>query len=87
MHQCMYKHVHVPVYHDVLSSSPVAYNPKSSEYIRKKYKKKLAYFEERCGLISYLSSSMSHGYQEPAVRPIDFNHKMENFLGLKQSVF
>ena len=62
----------------------LAYNPKSNEYIRKKYKKKLIHFEEKCDLISYLSSTMRQGYQEPALRPIDFKHKMSNFLGLKE---
>jgi adenylate/nucleoside-diphosphate kinase len=61
-----------------------AYNPKSSDYVRNKYKKKLAYFEEKCSLISYLSSSMSSGYCEPCTRPIDFDHKISRFLGLKQ---
>ena len=63
-----------------------AYNPKSSDYIRKKYKKKLAYFEEKCGLIPYLSSSMKRGYQEPLMRLIDFDHKIDRFLGLKQCI-
>ena len=64
--------------------SSTAYNPKSSNYIRKKYKKKLAYFEDKCGLILYLSSSMRSGYQEPLMRPIDFDNKIGRFLGLKQ---
>ena len=63
--------------------SSAAFNPTSSDYIRKKYKRKLAAFEDKCGLIPYLSSSMSSGYQEPFTRPIDFDHKIGRFLGLK----
>lgn len=60
-----------------------AFNPKSNEYIRNKYKRKLARFEEQCQLIGYLSSSMQRGYKEPQERPIDFHHKMASFLKLK----
>ena len=61
----------------------LAYNPKSSDFVRKKYKRKLAKFDEQCQLIAYLSSSMKTGYQEPNERPIDFQHKMGSFLDLK----
>ena len=67
-----------------LSIFITAYNPKSSDYVRSKYKKKLAYFEEKCGLIAYLSTSMCSGYYEPSMRPIDFDHKISRFLALKQ---
>lgn len=62
----------------------LAYNPKSSDFVRKKYKRKLAKFDEQCQLIAYLSASMKTGYQEPNERPIDFQHKMGSFLDLKR---
>ena len=61
-----------------------AFNPKSKGYIRQKYKRKIAHFEEKCALIKYLSVTMGHGYHEPAERPIDFGHKVGKFLQLKQ---
>ncbi|MBN3311086.1 KAD9 kinase, partial [Amia calva] len=60
-----------------------AYNPRNSEYIRKKYKKKMERFEESCELISYLGSKMTQKYKEPRERPIDFDHKLQTFLALK----
>ncbi|XP_007484490.2 adenylate kinase 9 isoform X1 [Monodelphis domestica] len=60
-----------------------AFNPKGSEYSRKKYKKKLEQFIERCELISYLGSKMTRKYKEPQFRAIDFDHKLQTFLSLK----
>lgn len=60
-----------------------AFNPKGSEYSRKKYKKKLEQFVERCELITYLSSKMTRKYKEPQFRAIDFDHKLQTFLSLK----
>ena len=69
--------------HIFLLFAVLAYNPKNSDFVRKKYKRKLVKFEEQCQLIAYLSSSMKTGYQEPNERPIDFQHKMGSFLNLK----
>lgn len=60
-----------------------AYNPKSSEYVRKKYKQKLMRFEEECELIGYLGKEMTNRYREPEELPIDFDHKLSTFLALK----
>nr|XP_034380594.1 adenylate kinase 9 [Arvicanthis niloticus] len=60
-----------------------AFNPKGSEYSRKKYKKKMEQFVERCELITYLSSKMTQKYKEPQFRAIDFDHKLQTFLSLK----
>ena len=60
-----------------------AYNPKSSEYVRKKYKRKLMRFEEECELIGYLGKEMTSRYREPEDLPIDFEHKLSTFLALK----
>lgn len=59
-----------------------AFNHKSSEYTCKKYKKKLAMFEENCALIPYLSSTMRGNYRPPSERPIDFEFKLNRFLAL-----
>lgn len=60
-----------------------AYNPKSTEYVRKKYKQKLMRFEEECELIGYLGKEMTARYREPDELPIDFDHKLSVFLALK----
>nr|XP_020863790.1 adenylate kinase 9 isoform X3 [Phascolarctos cinereus] len=60
-----------------------AFNPKGSEYSRKKYKKKLEQFIERCELIPYLGSKMTRKYKEPQFRAIDFDHKLQTFFSLK----
>jgi len=62
-----------------------AFNPKSKEYVRDKYKKKLRDFEDSCELISYLSRIMKRKYCEPEDRPIDFNYKLSSFVGLQSS--
>ncbi|XP_042310178.1 adenylate kinase 9 isoform X2 [Sceloporus undulatus] len=60
-----------------------AYNPRSSDYIRKKYKRKLEQFVDHCELIPYLGTKMTQKYKEPQNRPIDFDHKLQTFLSLK----
>ena len=60
-----------------------AYNPKSSDYVRKKYKKKLMKFEEQCELIKYLGDNMTIRYKDPRDRPIDFDFKLQQFLALQ----
>nr|XP_058163256.1 adenylate kinase 9 isoform X2 [Dasypus novemcinctus] len=60
-----------------------AFNPKGSEYTRKKYKKKMESFVERCELITYLGSKMTRKYKEPQFRAIDFDHKLQTFLSLR----
>ncbi|XP_007939049.1 adenylate kinase 9 [Orycteropus afer afer] len=60
-----------------------AFNPKGSEYSRKKYKKKMDQFIERCELITYLGAKMTRKYKEPQYRAIDFDHKLQTFLSLR----
>ncbi|KAM4866420.1 adenylate kinase 9 isoform 2-T5 [Thomomys bottae] len=60
-----------------------AFNPKSSDYIRRKYKKKMEQFMERCELITYLGAKMTRKYKEPQFRAIDFDHKLQTFLALR----
>ncbi|XP_053736927.1 adenylate kinase 9 [Synchiropus splendidus] len=59
-----------------------AFNHKSKDHVRQKYKKKLAVFEETCELIPYLSSAMKPGYKLTNERPIDFEYKLKRFLAL-----
>ncbi|XP_053469806.1 adenylate kinase 9 isoform X2 [Ictalurus furcatus] len=59
-----------------------AYN-KTSSYTQKKYKKKLAQYEDDCELIPYLSSTLTQKYKPPHELPIDFKHKLRRFLALK----
>lgn len=42
-------------------------------------------FEETCELISYLGNNMSKRYKEPQDRPIDFDFKMNKFIGIKDN--
>ncbi|XP_070589434.1 adenylate kinase 9 isoform X2 [Erythrolamprus reginae] len=60
-----------------------AYNPNSPDYIRKKYKIKLERFIDHCELLPYLGIKMTKKYKEPQNRPIDFDHKLQTFLSLK----
>uniref|UniRef100_A0A3Q3Q5R8 Uncharacterized protein n=2 Tax=Monopterus albus TaxID=43700 RepID=A0A3Q3Q5R8_MONAL len=60
-----------------------AFNHKSTDYTRQKYKKKLALFEENCTLIPYLSSIMRGNYKPPNECPIDFEFKLNRFLALE----
>uniref|UniRef100_A0A8D0GJC1 Adenylate kinase 9 n=1 Tax=Sphenodon punctatus TaxID=8508 RepID=A0A8D0GJC1_SPHPU len=60
-----------------------AFNPRSSDYVRKKYKKKLDKFIDHCELIPYLGTKMTRKYKEPQNRPIDFDHKLRIFFSLK----
>uniref|UniRef100_A0A8C6T3N0 Uncharacterized protein n=1 Tax=Neogobius melanostomus TaxID=47308 RepID=A0A8C6T3N0_9GOBI len=60
-----------------------AFNPRSTDYIRQKYKKKLAVFEENCALIPYLMSTMQGDYKPPSAQPMDFEFKLNMFLALE----
>ena len=59
-----------------------AHNPKSSQYVRQKYKKKLLQFQESCQLIAYLGKVMKRRYLDPEDRPIDFDYKLGSFMSL-----
>lgn len=58
----------------------IAFNPRSSEYSRQKYKRKLASFEEDCALIPYLSSKMN---PPPVEFSVDLQFKLNKFLALE----
>ncbi|KAM9840260.1 adenylate kinase 9 [Aulostomus maculatus] len=60
-----------------------AFNQKSTDYTRQKYRKKLALFEENCALIPYLSSAMSKNFKPSSDRSIDFEFKLNKFLTLR----
>lgn len=38
---------------------------------------------ERCELITYLGAKMTRKYKEPQFRAIDFDHKLQTFLSLR----
>uniref|UniRef100_A0A672GWJ8 Uncharacterized protein n=1 Tax=Salarias fasciatus TaxID=181472 RepID=A0A672GWJ8_SALFA len=59
-----------------------AFNHKSTDYTRQKYKKKVALLEEDCALIPYLSSVMREKFRPPGELPIDFQFKLNKFLAL-----
>lgn len=40
-------------------------------------------FVERCELITYLGAKMTKKYKEPQFRAIDFDHKLQTFLSLR----
>lgn len=63
-----------------------AYNAKSSDYLRRKFRRKLYIFEEQCELISYLAQHTTIRYKPPERRTPDFNIKYETFFALKQNV-
>ena len=75
----------IPDQHLITYAIPLlpAYNPRSSVYIRKKYKQKLAQFEETCELIKYLGNNMTVRYRDPGERPKDFDSKLETFFALR----
>lgn len=62
-----------------------AFNPRLSDYTRKKYKRQLAQFEENCELITYLGFTMTAKYKLPQEQPIDFEYKLQRFLALETS--
>ncbi len=64
----------------------VAYNPKSSEYRRKKYRQKLTFFEQKCALIDTIYSSSTLSYKEPTTRSAEYNAALESFFSLKENV-
>ncbi|CAF1405575.1 unnamed protein product [Rotaria sordida] len=63
-----------------------AYNTKSSDYIRRKFRRKLYIFEEQCELISYLAKKTTVRYKDPNKQPPDYNVKYETFFALRQNV-
>ena len=77
------QHVHEKAHQISVCLRIAAFNPRSSEYVRRKYKRKLMNFEETCELIEYLGSTMTKRYKEPGDRPIDFDFKLDKFVALK----
>ncbi|CAF2033300.1 unnamed protein product [Rotaria magnacalcarata] len=63
-----------------------AYNTKSSDYLRRKFRRKLYIFEEQCELISYLAQKTAVRYKEPEKRSADYNVKYETFFALRHNV-
>eukprot|EP01137_Pigoraptor_chileana_P032498 Opistho-2@21949 len=60
-----------------------AYNPRLTDFTRKRFRKILTHFEDSCALITYLRQSMLDSYMKPDERPIDFDFKMDRFLALR----
>jgi adenylate/nucleoside-diphosphate kinase len=65
------------------SSFRIANNPKSKDWIRKKYNGKLDLFKTRCELIPYLSEKMGQVvYVPPEKRERIFEDRMQAFFSL-----
>ncbi|KAL8579547.1 hypothetical protein ACOMHN_025500 [Nucella lapillus] len=61
-----------------------AFNPKSSTFLRKKYKQKLEKFEDTCNLIRYLGDTMPAQYPEPHNDShAEMVTKLDMFMALK----
>ncbi|CAF3709748.1 unnamed protein product [Adineta steineri] len=63
-----------------------AYNTKSSDYLRRKFRRKLYIFEEQCELINYLAEKTTVRYKKPEKRTPDYNIKYETFFALQHNV-
>lgn len=63
-----------------------AYNTKSSDYIRRKFRRKLYVFEEQCELIGYLAEKTTVRYKKPEKRTPEYNVKYETFFALQHNV-
>ncbi|CAF1144837.1 unnamed protein product [Adineta ricciae] len=63
-----------------------AYNTKSSDYLRRKFRRKLYIFEEQCELISYLAEKTTIRYKKPEKRTPEYNIKYETFFALQHNV-
>ncbi|CAF0775596.1 unnamed protein product [Brachionus calyciflorus] len=63
-----------------------AYNPKSSEYRKKKYRQKLLYFQQKCELIDYLYKQTTLKYKEPSKRSNEYNVKLDSFFALQDNM-
>jgi adenylate/nucleoside-diphosphate kinase len=62
-----------------------AYNPKSTEYRRKKYRQKLSYFKQKCELINFLYKETTVKYKDPSKRTEEYNIKLESFFSLQDN--
>jgi adenylate/nucleoside-diphosphate kinase len=63
-----------------------AYNSKSSDYLRRKFRRKLYIFEEHCQLIPFLAEKTTIRYKESDRRSVEYNVKYETFFALKQNM-
>jgi adenylate/nucleoside-diphosphate kinase len=63
-----------------------AYNTKSSDYLRRKFRRKLYIFEEQCELISYLAEKTTVRYKESDKQAPDYQVKYETFFALQHNV-
>ncbi|KAM8809905.1 adenylate kinase 9 [Eudromia elegans] len=62
-----------------------AFNPRSPERARRKYRRELEQFAERCALIPYLGAQMPRRYREPRGAPADLDRKLRAFLALQHA--
>ncbi|UJR31514.1 hypothetical protein I4U23_019003 [Adineta vaga] len=63
-----------------------AYNTKSSDYLRRKFRRKLYIFEEQCELINYLAEKTTIRYKKPEKRTPEYNVKYETFFALQHNM-
>ncbi|KAI6645758.1 Adenylate kinase 9-like [Oopsacas minuta] len=62
-----------------------AFNPRSPDYIRQKYKDKLAKFQTHCELVTYLDTHMGPRLPPEEELPRDFKEKLDTFFSFQKA--
>eukprot|EP00051_Salpingoeca_urceolata_P019620 m.288770 g.288770 ORF g.288770 m.288770 type:complete len:1610 (-) comp19453_c0_seq5:24-4853(-) len=64
------------------------HNPKTAtnDFLRRKWRRKLEQFQERCDLLRALGQGMRPAYTPPSERPFNFDHNLATFLSIKGAI-